>query len=399
MSDAILVLNAGSSSIKFSVFPGNARPSRQDLICDGECEGIGHRVHFTAKNGAGASLVDEQLAEGATHEDALAALLHWLDAHFKDHRLIAAGHRVVHGGAVYTAPVRIDAAVIAELRRLIPLAPLHEPHNLAAIAAISKLYPALPQIACFDTAFHHTESEVATAFALPRRLAAEGVRRYGFHGLSYEYIASVLPDLLGAAAADGRVVVAHLGSGASMCAMHRRKSVATTMGFTALDGLPMGRRCGNLDPGVVLYLIQEKGMTAAAVGDLLYQESGLFGVSGISDDMRVLLASDRPPANDAVALFVYRIGRELGSLAAALGGLDALVFTAGIGEHAPEVRRRVCEDAGWLGVDFDKGANATGGLRITRAGSRASVWVIPTDEDLMIARHAWTILNPQAAGT
>jgi acetate kinase len=399
VSDAILVLNAGSSSIKFSVFPGDARPSRQDLICEGECEGIGHRVHFTAKNGAGASLVDKQLTEGTTHEDALAALLDWLEAHFKDHRLVAAGHRVVHGGSRYTAPVRIDASVIAELRRLIPLAPLHEPHNLAAIAAISKLYPALPQIACFDTAFHHTESEVATAFALPRRLAAEGIRRYGFHGLSYEYIASVLPDVLGPAAADGRVVVAHLGSGASMCAMHRRKSVATTMGFTALDGLPMGSRCGNLDPGVVLYLIQEKGMTAAEVSDLLYHDSGLFGVSGISDDMRTLLASDRLSAKDAVALFVYRIARELGSLAAALGGLDALVFTAGIGEHAPEVRRRVCEDAVWLGVDVDQGANTTNGPRITRAGSRASVWVIPTDEDLMIARHAWTVLNPQAAGT
>ena len=394
MSDAILVLNAGSSSIKFSLFPGHVRPSRQDLICDGECEGIGHRVHFTAKNGAGASLVDEYLAEGTTHEDALAALLRWLEAHFQDHRLVAAGHRVVHGGSLYTAPVRIDAAVIAELRRLIPLAPLHQPHNLAAIAALSKLYPALPQIACFDTAFHHTQPEVATAFALPRRLAAEGIRRYGFHGLSYEYIASVLPDMLGPAVADGRVVVAHLGSGASMCAMHRRKSVATTMGFTALDGLPMSRRCGNLDPGVVLYLMQEKGMTAAEVSDLLYHDSGLFGVSGISDDMRILLASDRPSAKDAVALFVYRIGRELGSLAAALGGLDALVFTAGIGEHAAEIRRRVCEDAAWLGVDLDEGANATGGPRITRAGSRTSAWVIPTDEDLMIARHVWTVLNP-----
>jgi acetate kinase len=399
VSDPILVVNAGSSSIKFSLFEGHVRPSRQDIICDGECDGIGHRVHFTAKNGAGASLVDKQLAEGTTHEDALATLLHWLEAHFKDQRLVAAGHRVVHGGSLYTAPVRIDASVIAELRRLIPLAPLHEPHNLAAIAAISKLYPALPQIACFDTAFHHTESEVATAFALPRRLSDEGIRRYGFHGLSYEYIASVLPDVLGPAAADGRVVVAHLGSGASMCAMYRRKSVATTMGFTALDGLPMGSRCGNLDPGVVLYLIQEKGMTAAAVSDLLYHDSGLFGVSGISDDMRVLLASDQPSAKDAVALFVYRIGRELGSLASALGGIDALVFTAGIGEHAPEVRRRVCEDAVWLGVDLDQGANATNGPRITRAGSRASVWVIPTDEDLMIGRHAWTILNPQAAGT
>jgi acetate kinase len=265
VSDAILVLNAGSSSFKFSLFLSHVRPERRDLVCDGECEGIGHRVHFTAKNGAGASLVAEYLAEGTAHEDALAVLLRWLKGHFQDHRLVAAAHRVVHGGSRYAAPVRIDASVIAELRRLIPLAPLHEPHNLAAIAAISKLYPALPQIACFDTSFHHTQDEVATAFALPRRLAAEGIRRYGFHGLSYEYIASVLPDFLGRAEANGRVVVAHLGSGASMCAMLRRKSVATTMGFTALDGLPMSRRCGNLDPGVVLYLMQEKGMTAAEV--------------------------------------------------------------------------------------------------------------------------------------
>ena len=367
------------------------RPSREGLICDGECEGIGHRVHFTAKDRAGASLVDEYLAEGTTHEDALAALLRWLEGHFQDHRLIAAGHRVVHGGSLYTAPVRIDASVTAELRRLIPLAPLHQPHNLAAIAALAKLHPALPQVACFDTAFHHTQSEVATEFALPRRLAAEGIRRYGFHGLSYEYIASVLPDILGPAEADGRVVVAHLGSGASMCAMHRRKSVATTMGFTALDGLPMGSRCGNLDPGVVLYLIQEKGMTAQAVSDLLYHSSGLLGVSGLSDDMRALLASEDPHAANAVALFVYRISRELGSLAAALGGLDALVFTAGIGEHAPEIRRRACEQAAWLGVHFDEAANTAGGPRITIMGSRASAWMIPTDEDLMIARHTWRL--------
>jgi acetate kinase len=348
-------------------------------------------VHFKAKDSAGVSLVDEYLAEGTTHEDALAALMLWLEGHFQDHRLVAAGHRVVHGGSLYTAPVRIDASVIGELRRLIPLAPLHQPHNLAAIAALSKLHPALPQIACFDTAFHHTQPEIATAFALPRRLTAEGIRRYGFHGLSYEYIANVLPDILGPAEADGRVVVAHLGSGASMCAMHRRKSVATTMGFTALDGLPMGSRCGNLDPGVILYLIQEKGMTAQAVSDLLYHSSGLLGVSGVSDDMRTLLASADPHAADAVALFVYRISRELGSLAAALGGLDALVFTAGIGEHAPEIRRRVCEQAVWLGVHFDEAANAVGGPKITIADSRASAWVIPTDEDLMIARHTWRL--------
>lgn len=393
MSDAILVLNAGSSSIKFSLFEAHGQPGRPGLITDGECAGIGHRVHFTAQDRVGASLVDQDLTEGTTHEDALAALLRWLEARFQDRPLVAAGHRVVHGGALYTAPVRIDASVIAELRRLIPLAPLHQPHHLAAIAALSKLYPALPQVACFDTAFHHTQPEVAAAFALPRRLTDEGVRRYGFHGLSYEYIASVLPDILGPAEADGRVVVAHLGSGASMCAMRRRKSVATTMGFTALDGLPMSRRCGNLDPGVVLYLMQEKGMTAAAVSDLLYNESGLFGVSGVSDDMRTLLASKDKHAADAVALFVYRISRELGSLAAALGGLDALVFTAGIGEHAPEIRRRVCEQAAWLGLSFDEAGNAAGGPRLTIKGSQASAWVIPTDEDLMIARHTWRLIK------
>jgi acetate kinase len=392
VSDAILVLNAGSSSIKFSLFPGHERPSRQGLICEGQCEGIGHRGHFSAKSAAGVSLVDEDLADPATtHEDALAALLGWRENHFRDVRLVAAGHRVVHGGSLYTAPVRIDAAVIAELRRLIPLAPLHQPHHLAAIAALTRLHPTLPQIACFDTAFHHTQSAVTTAFALPRRLAAEGIRRYGFHGLSYEYIAGALPDILGPAAAEGRVVVAHLGSGASMCAMHGRQSVATTMSFTALDGLPMSRRCGNLDPGVVLYLMQEKGMTAQTVSDLLYQSSGLLGISGVSDDMRTLLASDDPHAADAVALFVYRIGRELGSLAAALGGLDALVFTAGIGEHAPEIRRRVCEQAAWLGVHIDEAANAGGGPRLTMAGGGASAWVIPTDEDLMIARHTWRL--------
>ena len=396
MSDAILVLNAGSSSIKFSVFPGHARPDRAGLLCDGECEGIGDRLHFIAKDGAGVPLIDEDF-DGITHEDALRELLQWIERYFRDHRLVAAGHRVVHGGLRYASPVRIDASVIEELRRLSPLAPLHQPHHLAAMAALTKLHPTLPQIACFDTAFHHTQPEVATRFALPTRLTAEGIRRYGFHGLSYEYIASVLPDVLGPVAANGRVVVAHLGSGASMCALSARKSVATTMGFTALDGLPMSRRCGNLDPGVVLYLIQEKGMTAEEINSLLYHDSGLLGVSGISDDMRVLLASDRPSAMQAIALFVYRIKRELGSMAAALGGLDALVFTAGIGEHASEIRRLVCDGAAWLGLDLDQSANASGGPRITSSGSRTSAWVIPTDEDLMIARHTWAALNPAAA--
>ena len=395
MSDAILVLNAGSSSIKFSLFPGHEQPTRQDIICDGECEGIGQRIHFAAKDGAGKTLAGENWPVGETHEDALAALLRWLEQAFPQDRLIAAGHRVVHGGSLYTGPVRIDESVVAELRRLIPLAPLHQPHHLAAIAALSKLHPTLPQIACFDTSFHHTQPEVASIFALPRNLTEEGIRRYGFHGLSYEYIASVLPEVLGPAAAETRVVVAHLGNGASMCAMHDRKSVATTMGFTALDGLPMGQRCGNLDPGVVLYLMEEKGMTAQAIGDLLYHASGLLGVSGISNDMRTLLASADPHAKEAVDLFVYRICRELGSLAAALGGLDALVFTAGIGEHAAEIRRRVCEQTAWLGFDIDEAANAAGGPMITAGGRKASAWVIPTDEDLMIARHCWALLQPQ----
>ncbi len=393
MTGAIVVINAGSSSIKFSLFSGEQRPTRQYLFCEGQCAGIGHRTHFTANDGAGAPLHDEYLSEGATHEDALAALLRWLEQRFRQQPLIAAGHRVVHGGAIYKGPVRIDAKVVAELTRLIPLAPLHEPHHLAAIAVISKLHPDLPQIACFDTSFHHTQPEVAAAFALPRRLSDQGIRRYGFHGLSYEYIASVLPDIVGPQTAQGRVVVAHLGRGASMCALKQRKSVATTMGFTALDGLPMGRRCGSLDPGVVLYLMEEKKMTAAAVSDLLYQSSGLFGVSGLSDDMKTLLASDKPHAGEAVDLFVYRICRELGSLAAALDGLDALVFTAGIGEHAPEIRRRVCEKSTWLGLDIDVAANEAGGSRITKTDSKTSAWMIPTDEDLMIARHTWHLIG------
>jgi len=392
---AILVLNAGSSSIKFALFPGGDRPTRRDLHCEGACEGIGHRIHFSARDGSGAALIDEPMPEGASHEDALGILLGWIEKRFPGQRLIAAGHRVVHGGALYKGPVRIDAEVVRELARLIPLAPLHQPHHLAAIDAITKLHPTLVQVACFDTSFHHTQSATATAFALPRALEEEGVRRYGFHGLSYEYIASVLADVAGAEVAAGRVVVAHLGSGASMCAMRAGKSVATTMGFTALDGLPMSRRCGALDPGVVLYLLEQKGMTADAVSNLLYHDSGLFGVSGISDDMRTLLESRDPRAGKAIDLFVYRIGRELGSLAASLGGLDALVFTAGIGEHAAEIRRRVAEDAAWLGIACDRAANERGGPCLSRPGSKASAWVIPTDEDLMIARHSLAVVQGQ----
>jgi acetate kinase len=391
VSEAILVLNAGSSSIKFALFRADARPARGGLMGKGAAAGIGHRVRFTATDGAGAALADEDLPGTATHADALAFLLRWTADRFAGCRVVAAGHRVVHGGGRYAAPVMIDAAVIGELERLVPLAPLHQPHHLAAIAAIERLHPGLPQVACFDTAFHHAQPALATRFALPRALEEEGIRRYGFHGLSYEYIAGVLPDYLGAAA-DGRVVIAHLGSGASLCAMRGRRSVATTMSFTALDGVPMGRRCGSLDPGVVLYLLQQKRMTADAVGEMLYHRSGLLGVSGISDDMRVLLSSREPRAEQAVDLFVYRIGREIGSLAAALGGLDALVFTAGIGENAAEIRRRVCAGAGWLGLALDEAANAAGGPRLTGPESAVSAWVIPTDEDLAVGRHTWDLL-------
>ena len=350
-------------------------------------------MHFAAKDGKDAVLADEQIREGTTHKDALAVLFRWLEGTFPQGRLIAAGHRVVHGGSRYKGPVRIDATVLAELRRLIPLAPLHEPHHIAAIEAVSTLRSTLPQVACFDTSFHQTQPEVASIFALPRALTEEGIRRYGFHGLSYEYIASVLPDVIGAA--DGRIVVAHLGNGASMCAMLKRKCIATTMSFTALDGLPMGQRCGNLDPAVVLYLMQEKGMDAKAISDLLWHESGLLGVSGLSNDMRTLLASADPHAKEAIDLFVYRICRELGSLVAALGGLDALVFTAGIGEHAVEIRQRVCEQAAWLGFEIDEAANIRGGPKITKAGGEASAWVIPTDEELIIVRHSWALLRQQ----
>lgn len=393
MTDAILVINAGSSSFKFSLFPAEQRPTRQDLLCEGEFEGLRHRALFRVQDGSGTPLANEPLEEGATHEDGLAALLGWVEQHFPQHEVVAAGHRVVHGGATYREPVLIDRGVVVELNRLVPLAPLHQPHHLAAIAAIAKLHPGLPQVTCFDTSFHHSQPHTATIFALPRRLFDEGVRRYGFHGLSYEYIASVLPDVVGTPVAEGRVVVAHLGSGASMCAMRQRRSVATTMGFTALDGLVMARRCGSLDPGVVLYLMQEKGMSADEVSDLLYQSSGLLGVSGISDDMKTLLASAKQEAREAIDLFVYRTCRELGSLVATLGGIDALVFTAGIGEHAPEIRRRVCEEAAWLGLDVDEVANEAGGPRITKADSKTSAWMIPTDEDLMIARHTRRLMH------
>jgi acetate kinase len=383
MKDAILVLNAGSSSIKFSLYA-------ESLVASGQIGGIYTEPRFSARGGA-----EKKWPPGTKlgHEGALAHIVDWLKiAHGAEYRLAAVGHRVVHGGADYAAPVRVNAAVLAKLEKLAPLAPLHQPHNLAPIRALLERSPELPQVACFDTAMHRSNPPVAQLFALPAELTEAGVRRYGFHGLSYEYISSKLPEV-DPRAAKGKTVVLHLGNGASMCALHAGRSVASTMGFTAVDGLPMGTRCGALDPGVILYLMDERGMDARAVEKLIYQRSGLLGVSGVSSDMRVLLESRDPGAKLAVDLFVYRIGRELGSLVAALGGLDALVFTAGIGEHAAIIRERVCRQAAWLGIELDEHANARHGPRISSASSRVAAWVVPTNEELMIARHTREVLQ------
>jgi acetate kinase len=392
VTDAILVLNAGSSSIKFSLFA--ERGAELALIARGQIEGIYTEPHFTARDGAGHQAGEKRWAPGATlgHDGALAHIIDWLKAaHGGDHRLAAVGHRVVHGGSEYAAPVRLDAAVVAKLDKLVPLAPLHQPHNLAPIRILLERTPELPQVACFDTAAHRSNPPLAQLFALPQELTDAGVRRYGFHGLSYEYIAAALPRF-DERAARGKTVVLHLGNGASMCALDAGRSVASTMGFTALDGLPMGTRCGAIDPGVLLYLMDQRKLDARAIEKLIYTQSGLLGVSGISSDMRGLLDSSDARAMLAIDLFVYRIGRELGSLAAALGGLDAIVFTAGIGEHAAPIRDRVCRQALWLGVELDRQANATHGPRISTVTSRTAAWVIPTNEELMIARHTRDLL-------
>jgi acetate kinase len=390
VTDVILVLNAGSSSVKFSMFTVDAR--RQDLaLCyRGAIEGIGSNPRFVVTDTDGRRVVDQAIAgrhrAAGGHQGVVQVLHDWIVGRTNELQIVAVGHRVVHGGEQFAAPVLVDDAILDQLEKLAPLAPLHQPHNLAPIRVIGRIAPDVAQVACFDTAFHRTQPLVSQLYALPRDLSATGVKRYGFHGLSYDYIASVLPGFIGDAA-RGRVVAAHLGNGCSMCAMRDGKSVATTMGFTALEGLPMGTRSGAIDPGVILYLLTERGMSVADVSDLLYHRSGLLGMSGISNDMRELLASNAREAADAVDLFVYRISRELGSLAAALGGLDVLVFTAGIGEHAAPVRARVCESAAWLGIRLDAAANLAGGPRISTADSPVSVWVVPTNEELMIARH------------
>lgn len=396
MSESILVLNAGSSSLKFSVFGADGLSER---LVRGQIDALATTPSFRALDTHGRTIDERTWGSGAamTHRDATDFLLSWGRSQgLGGGRIIAAGHRVVHGGVKYGCPVRIDGAVLADLRALIPLAPLHQPHNLAAIDAVAALAPGLPQVACFDTAFHRGQPSIAQMFAIPRVYTERGVRRYGFHGLSYEYIAGVLSGV-DAAAASGRTIVAHLGHGASLCAMRGGRSIATTMGFTAVDGLVMSTRCGAIDPGVLLYLAQSEGLSTDEIQRVLYEQSGLLGVSGISADMRTLLASTDPRADEAIALFAYRAGREIGSLAAALGGLEAVVFTGGIGENAAPIRAAICGAAAWLGVELDEAANLRAGPRISVAGSAVRAWVIPTNEELMIARHTARALAGDAS--
>lgn len=392
MADAIVVLNAGSSSIKFSLFLADR--ANLELELHGQVEGVYTAPHFIAKERDGSIAAEKSWGEGARlgHDGALDHLVAYLQCELGHHQLIGVGHRVVHGGLDYKAPVLVDAKVASTIEKLVPLAPLHQPHNLAPIQWLLERVPDLPQVACFDTSFHSTNPEVAQRFALPQVLHDAGVRRYGFHGLSYEYIASVMAEF-DAGAAAGRVVVLHLGNGSSMCAIQAGRSVATTMGFTALEGLPMGTRSGSLDPGVIFHLMNQHGMDARAIEKLLYNQSGLLGVSGISSDMRTLLASNNQRARLAVDLYCYRVGRELGSLVAALGGVDAIVFTGGIGENSAAIRERVCHDAAWLGVELDSTANSAGGPRITGSASTVSAWSIPTNEELMIARHTRQLIH------
>ncbi|HYP62875.1 MAG TPA: acetate/propionate family kinase [Acidocella sp.] len=387
-----MTLNAGSSSIKFALFtPDHGEPV---ALATGLVEMHGEARHLRVRGPDGEVTHEENWARAAEgfHEEALRRVLAWRRATFPNADVIAAGHRVVHGGPRYSEPVLATDEVLDYLSTLNPLAPLHEPHNIAGILAARAAWPHVQQVACFDTAFHRSHPFVNDTFGLPRSLYEEGVRRYGFHGLSYEYICGRLREIAPRHAA-GRVVVAHLGNGASMCAIRDGRSVASSMGFTALDGLPMGTRCGQLDPGVVLYLLQQKDMAPAQITDLLYNESGLKGLSGISGDMRMLLAADTPPAREAIDYFVFRIRRECGGLAAALQGLDAIVFCGGIGENAWQVRARVLEGLEWIGVQIDETANRANAQVISRPSSDVTVFVIPTNEEAMIAKHTLAVVG------
>ena len=391
-ADFALVLNAGSSSLKFCVFK---RPEtlQWQLDAKGQIEGIGTAPRLSVKDGAGTRIADDRLdatvSDGSKAVDALAA---WLHAKYHGGKVLGVGHRVVHGGSGFAGPTVVNQGTLARLRELIPLAPLHQPYNLAAIEEVFERLPGVPQVACFDTSFHCSHSAVAALVPLPRDLRQSGLQRYGFHGLSYEYIASVLPEVA-PEIARGCVIVAHLGSGASLCALKEGKSVDNSLGFTALDGLCMGTRPGALDPGVILYLFQSLGLSAKEVEAILYKKSGLLGISGISNDMRDLLQGNEPEARLAVDYFVYRAAKEIGALVAVLGGIDGLVFTAGIGENSAEIRRRICESCAWLGLELDAAANANRSPRISTSLSKVSTWVIPTNEEIMIARHTGTLLG------
>ncbi|UFI05027.1 acetate/propionate family kinase [Roseibium aggregatum] len=393
MDPVILVLNSGSSSIKFTLYSGDT------VQLKGQISGLGAQPHISLASRVSCTRVDRQLSadEGRSHGASLAALLPVLEQELGGRSVDAVGHRVVHGGVTHTEPVRLTTEILEDLKALEPLAPLHQPHNLAGITAAREAFPEAMQVACFDTAFHRSHPWVNDTFALPRPLYDEGVRRYGFHGLSYEYICSYLkqahPEIY-----KGRLVVAHLGNGASMCAIREGQSIGSTMGFTALDGLPMGTRCGQLDPGVVLYLLTTKGMSPDAVSDLLYKQSGLKGLSGISQDMRTLTQSDDPKAAEAIDYFVFRIRRELGGMAAVLSGLDTVVFTGGIGENAALVREKVCAGQEWLGLEIDPVRNEAGVEMISTDTSSINVLVIPTDEEAMIRRHTERLLGSAAAG-
>ena len=390
MDDYALVLNAGSSSLKFCVYQRPPGLSWR-LEARGQIEGIGTSPRLSAKNSKGESLVKQDVAvrDGREAVDALAA---WLRSKYGGSKVLGVGHRVVHGGKQFKGPTKLDDEVLKKLRELIPLAPLHQPYNLAAIEAAFERLPGVPQVACFDTSFHRGQSEVAELIPLPSHLREAGLQRYGFHGLSYEYIASVLPEVA-PEIANGRVIVAHLGSGASLCALRDRKSVDSTLGFTALDGLCMGTRPGSIDPGVVLHLFQGLNLSAKEVETLLYKKSGLLGISGISNDMRDLLGKTEHEARLAVDYFVYRVTKEIGALSATLRGIEALVFTAGIGENSPEIRQRICEASSWLGIEVNNEANNNSHSKISTSSSKVSVWVIPTNEELMIARHTGLLLG------
>jgi acetate kinase len=394
MTPVLIVLNAGSSSLKFQVFdmPDEVVPR---LVWKGLYEGLGGDAHFIVRDTNG-TILDERswdLGEEVGHEESLMHLIAWLREHQEGRKLVAIGHRVVHGGAAVSGSVLVDESVVESLEALVPLAPLHQPHNLEPIRIVRRRLPGMPQVACFDTAFHQSQSDIATLFALPREMRELGVRRYGFHGLSYDYIASILKDY-DPRLAEGRVIVAHLGNGASLCALRSGRSIATTMGFSALDGLPMGTRCGAIDAGVVFFMLREMKLSPEAAERMLYTKSGLLGVSGLSNDMRVLRANAaaNADARRAIDLFVYRIVREIGSLAAALGGIDGLIFTAGIGENDAATRAEVTGGLAWAGFALDETANRNGGPRIS-TGSGPAVWIIPTNEELVIARQTRSVLG------